>query len=106
MKKYRDFQLIGVKVKKDMVTFLGPEQSTGKAEQGLDAFLVAGLKPGTSAVGVLVQETHPAEGLLAARARVLLGLEVSLEVRAKVGLVGKAPGAVVAGKRFLSSVDS
>ena len=54
---------------------------------------------------MLVQETHAAEGLLAARAGVLLGLEVSLEVRAKVGLVGKAPGAVVAGKRFLSSVN-
>jgi len=55
---------------------------------------------------VLVEETHPAEGFLAARAGILLGLEVGLKVSAEVGLVGEAPGAVDAGKRFFTGVDS
>ena len=83
------------------------DQSTGngKTQQGLDAFLVPALKAGASAVRVLVQETHPAERLLASRTGVLLGLEMGLEVSSQVGLVGKASGAVIAGERLLSGVD-
>ena len=63
------------------------------------------MKAGASAVRVLVQETHPAERLLASRTGVLLGLEMGLEVSSQVGLVGKASGAIIAGERLLSGVD-
>ena len=55
---------------------------------------------------MLVEEAHPAEGLLAAGAGVLLVLEVGLEVGPQVGLVRKPPGAVGAGERFLARVCS
>lgn len=91
-----------------MISFkLCSNQTTGygKTQQGLDALLVPALKPGATAVRVLVQEAHPAEGLLASRTRVLLGLEVGLEVSSQVGLVGETPGTVVAGKWLLSGMD-
>ena len=53
---------------------------------------------------MFVEQAHPREGLLAAGARVLLGLQVRLEVRAQVGLVGEAPGAVRARERLLAGV--
>ena len=55
---------------------------------------------------MLVEQTHPAESLLATLARILLRLEVSLKVGSQVRLVGEAPRAVVAGKRLLASVSS
>ncbi len=53
---------------------------------------------------MLVEKRHPAEGLLADGAGVLLCLQVGLQVRAQVGLVGEGPGAVVAGERLLPGV--
>ena len=59
---------------------------------------------GTAGLGVLVEEGHPAEGFVAARAGVLLVLEVGLEVGPQVGLVGEPPGAVGAGEGLLPGV--
>ena len=85
---------------------LGSNKSTGKSKQCLDAFFVSILKSGTSTVRVFVQQAHPAEGLVATGAGVLLGLKVGLEVSPQVGLVGEAAGAVVAGERLLACVNS
>ena len=76
----------------------------GESDERLDALLVPGPEPLAAAVGVLVEQAHPREGLLAAGARVLLGLQVRLQVRAQVRLVGEAPGAVGARERLLASV--
>ena len=77
-----------------------------ETNQCLDALIVPGLQPQATGLGVLVEEAHPAEGLLAAGAGVLLVLEVGLEVGPQVGLVRKPPGAVGAGERFLARVCS
>lgn len=59
-----------------------------------------------SSLGVLVQETHPAEGFVATGAGILFGLQVGLEVSPEIGLVGKAPGAIVAPERLLAGVSA
>ncbi len=87
-------------------TSLGSNKSTGKSKQSLDTFFVPILKSGTSAIRMLVQQAHPAEGLVATGAGVLLGLEVGLEVSPQVGLVGEASGAVVTRERLLSCVNT
>ena len=76
----------------------------GEADERLHALLVPGPQPLAAAVGVLVEEAHAREGLLAAGARVLLGLQVRLQVRAQVRLVGEGARAVRAGERLLSRV--
>ena len=65
---------------------LGAQETGRKARFGFDFDLAASL-------GVLAEQAHPAEGLLAMLARVLLRLQVGLEVSSQVGLVGEAPGA-------------
>ncbi len=51
---------------------------------------------------MLVEQRHPAEGLLALRAGVLLGLQVRLQVCAQVGFVSEGSGAVGARKGLLT----
>ena len=53
---------------------------------------------------MLVEQAHSGEGLLAAGARVLLGLQVRLQVRAQVRLVGEGARAVGARERLLTRV--
>ena len=53
---------------------------------------------------MLGEQAHAAECLLAAGARVLLVLEVSLQVGAQVGLVGEGAATLGAGEGLLPSV--
>jgi len=55
-------------------------------------------------VCVLVEQSHPTEGPLAAGAGVLFVLQVGLQVGPQVGLVRKGPGAVGAGEGLLPRV--
>ena len=76
----------------------------GEADEGLYALLVPPAESLAAAVGVLVEERHAREGLPAAGARVLLGLQVRLQVRAQVRLVGEGARAVRARERLLARV--
>ena len=53
---------------------------------------------------MLGQQTHAAEGLLAAGTRVLLVLQVGLQVGAQVGLVGEGAATLGAGEGLLPGV--
>ena len=53
---------------------------------------------------MFVEESHPAEGPLAARTGVLFVLQVGLQMGPQVGLVCKGPGTVCAGKGLLTRV--
>ena len=75
----------------------------GKGQHTFHTFL-PGLNSRTACVCVFVEESHPAEGPLAARTGVLLVLQVSLQMGPQVGLVCKGPGTVGAGKGLLPGV--
>ena len=79
--------------------------AAGQPHQGLDALgLLLDGAVAAAAVRVLVQQAHPGEGLAALAARVLLVLQVRLQVRAQVALVGEGARAVVAGEGLLPGV--
>ena len=55
----------------------------------------------TTSICVFTKKSHPAEGPLAARAGVLLVLQVCLQVGPQVGFVRKGSSAVGAGEGLL-----